>query len=150
MEQETGLLGAVAAAGGAVGKAVGDMFMAEKRLNDTMAAGPGSGQKFEVTEETVLQAGKLIHDQAAVLRDAFDAAIANLTVQLNDADEVNIDIANAWNSRLVDGPESYAGRIEQYIVSLNGLVAQLRDTARQYKFTEDEVTAALGAAGASD
>ncbi|MCE6995681.1 hypothetical protein LZG04_12840 [Saccharothrix sp. S26] len=150
MEQETGLLGAVAAAGGAVGKAVGEMFAAEKRLNDTMAAGPVSGQKFEVTEETVLQAGKLIHDQADVLRNALFDAVADLAVRLDGADEVNADIAAAWNSRLVDGPDSYAARIEQYIASLTGLVEQLRGTARQYQFTEEEVTAALGAAGASD
>lgn len=150
MEQETGLLGAVTAAGGAVGKAVGDMFMAEKRLNDTMAASPGSGQKFEVTEETVLQAGKLINDQAVALQLALRRAVADLSVQLNDADEVNRDIAAAWNSRLVDGPDSYSGRVEEYILSLKGLVEQLRGTARQYKFTEEEVTAALGAAGASD
>lgn len=150
MEQETGLLGAVAAAGGAVGKAVGEMFAAEQRLKDSMSAGPVSGQKFEVTEETVLQAGKLIRDQSTVLRDALDEAIANLTVRLNDADEVNADIAAAWNSRLVDGADSYATRIEQYIASLHGLVEQLRGAARQYDFTEDEVTAALGAAGASE
>jgi hypothetical protein len=150
VEQETGLLGAVAAAGGAVGKAVGDMFMAEKRLNDTMAASPGSGQKFEVTEETVLQAGKLINDQAEVLRNALFEAVADLAVRLDGADEVNANIAAAWNSRLVDGPDSYAARIEEYIASLTGLVEQLRGTARQYKFTEEEVTAALGAAGAPD
>ncbi|MFE2754248.1 hypothetical protein ACFXGA_19850 [Actinosynnema sp. NPDC059335] len=150
MEQETGLLGAVAAAGGAVGKAVGEMFAAEQRLKDSMAGGPVSGQKFEVTEETVLQAGKLVHDQAAALQLALSRAIAGLTVRLDDADEVNADIAAAWNSRLVDGPDSYSGRIEQYIESLKGLVEQLRGAARQYDFTEDEVTAALGAAGASE
>ncbi|WP_053714345.1 hypothetical protein [Saccharothrix sp. NRRL B-16348] len=149
MEQETGLLGAVAAAGGAVGKAVGDMFMAEKQLTDRMAAVPGSGQQFKVEKDTVLQAGKLINDQIVVLRDALEQALAHLTVRLNDADEVNADIADAWNSRLVDGADSYSARVEQYIASLSGLVNQLRGAARQYEFTEDEVTAALGAAGAS-
>jgi hypothetical protein len=150
VEQENGLLGAVAAVGGTIGKAVGDMFAAEKSLGATMAAGPGSGQQFKVEKATVLQAGKLIHDQTVVLRDAFDEAMANLTVRLNDADEVNADIADAWNSRLVDGADSYAKRVEQYIASLNGLVQQLRGAALQYEYTEDEVTAALGAAGASD
>jgi hypothetical protein len=150
VEQETGLLGAVAAAGGAVGKAVGEMLMAENRLNDTMAAGPVSSQKFEVTKDSVLQAGKIIHDQASALQLALSRALANLSVRLNDADELNSDIAAAWNSRLIDGPDSYSGRIEQYILSLKGLVEQLRGTARQYQFTEEEVTAALGAAGAPD
>jgi hypothetical protein len=85
-----------------------------------------------------------------VLRNALFDAVADLAVRLDGADEVNADIAAAWNSRLIDGQDSYAARIEQYIASLTGLVAQLRDAARQYQFTEDEVTAALGAAGASD
>ncbi|GAA1269013.1 hypothetical protein [Saccharothrix xinjiangensis] len=150
MAEESGLLGAVAGIGGVIGKAVGDAFAAEKRLNETMASGPGSGQKFEVTEETVLQAGKLIREQAQNLQLALEDALMNLSVRLNNPDELNEDIAGAWNSRLVDGQMSYAGQVEQYIVSLNGLVEQLRGTARQYQFTEDEVTAALGAVGAPD
>ncbi|WP_447004793.1 hypothetical protein ACRAKI_35315 [Saccharothrix isguenensis] len=150
MEQESGLLGAVAAVGGTIGKAVGDMFTAEKRLGQTMAAGPGSGQKFEVTEETVLQAAKIINDQVTRLRTAIEDSFTQLSVTLNGADEVNADIAAAWNSRLVEGPDSYAGRIDEYILSLNGLVQQLRGTALQYEYTEDEVNAALGAAGASN
>jgi hypothetical protein len=149
VEQESGLLGAVAAVGGTIGKAVGDMFAAEKRLGQTMAAGPGSGQKFEVTEETVLQAAKIINDQRVALREALEDAVTDLTVTLNNPDEVNADIAAAWNSRLVNGDDSYAARIEQYTLSLGGLVKQLRGAAIQYKFTEEEVTAALGAAGAS-
>ncbi|WP_158847179.1 hypothetical protein [Saccharothrix deserti] len=150
MEQENGLLGAVAAMGGTVGRAIGEVFAAEKQLSDTMASGPGSSQKFDVTKETVLQAGKIIQDQAGRLRTALEDAVILLGVQLNDPDEVNADIAAAWNSRLIDGPESYAGRIEQYITSLNGLVEQLRGAARQYEYTEDEVNAALGAVRASD
>jgi hypothetical protein len=69
---------------------------------------------------------------------------------LYDADEVNADIAAAWNSRLVESPDSYAGRIDEYILSLNGLVQQLRGVALQYEYTEDEVNAALRGAGASN
>ncbi|MER5261210.1 hypothetical protein ABTZ99_03865 [Actinosynnema sp. NPDC002837] len=146
MEQETGLLGAVAAAGGAVGKAVGDMFMAEKRLNDTMAASPVSGQKFEVSRDTVLQAGKIIDDQADRLNKAWQRAAKDLRVELGDgADPVNAGVAEAWNSRLVEADDSYGERIRQYIDSLDNLVKQLRSVAEQYGFTEEEVTTAFGA-----
>ncbi|MCC8249051.1 hypothetical protein [Saccharothrix luteola] len=146
MEQETGLLGAVAAAGGAVGKAVGDMFMAEKRLNDTMAASPGSGQKFEVSRDTVLQAGKIIDDQADRLNKALERAGKDLRVELGDGtDPVNAGVAAAWNSRLVEAEDSYGERIRQYIDSLDSLVKQLRSVAEQYGFTEEEVTTAFGA-----
>ena len=149
MEQESGLLGAVAAAGGAVGKAVGEMFAAEKRLGHTMAAAPVSGQRFEVSRETVLQAGKIINDQAVALASKLRRSERDLLVELPaGADPVNQSIAEAWNSRLVDGEDTYAGRVDQYIASLLDLTAQLRDVARQYGFTEDEVTAAFGATGA--
>ena len=146
MEQETGLLGAVAAAGGAVGKAVGEMFMAQKQLNDTMAASPASGQKFEVSRDTVLQAGKIIDDQADRLNKALERAGKDLRVELGDgADPVNVGVAEAWNSRLVEAEDSYGERIRQYIASLDSLVKQLRSVAEQYGFTEEEVTTAFGA-----
>jgi hypothetical protein len=149
VEQETGLLGAVAAAGGAVGKAVGEMFAAEKRLGDTMAAAPVSGQKFEVSKETVLQAGKIISDQAVSLAASLRRSERDLTVELPDgSDPVNRSVAAAWNSRLVNGEDSYAGRVGQYIESLVELTNQLQAVALQYGFTEDEVTSAFGAAGA--
>ncbi|MFJ6670705.1 hypothetical protein ACIQMJ_06300 [Actinosynnema sp. NPDC091369] len=149
MEPETGLLGAVAAAGGAVGKAVGAMFAAEKQLSDTLAARPASGQKFEVNKDTVLQAGKVIRDQADALAKKLRTSERNLLVDLPaGSDPVNTSIAAAWNSRLTSGEDSYAGRVEQYIASLDDLVEQLRGVAAQYGFTEDEVTSAFGAKSA--
>lgn len=149
MEQETGLLGAVAAAGGAVGKAVGDMFMAEKRLGDTMAGGPAGGQQFNVTKDTVLQAGRTIQGQIDALWTSYGAAVSDLRVSLGGLDTVNEDIAKAWNERLLDHDDSYSKRVEQYIESLVALVEQLRAAAKQYGHTDEDVTAAMGAAGAS-
>ncbi|MFD1145777.1 hypothetical protein [Saccharothrix hoggarensis] len=149
MAEENGLLGAVAAVGGTIGKAVGDMFAAEKRLNDTVASGPGTGQQFEVTKETVLQAGKIINDQALVLAATLRESERDLMVDLPPgSDPVNQSIAAAWNSRLAGDENTYAGRVEQYVKSLLNLAGQLREVARQYGFTEDEVTAAFGASGA--
>lgn len=148
MEQESGLLGAVAAVGGTIGKAVGDMFAAEKQLGDRMAAGPASGQKFDVSKDNVLQAGKIISDQIDQLTRSYRSAYDNLRINQAGLDDVNSDIASAWNERLVDHDDSYANRVEQYIDSLGSLVDQLRAAAKQYGHTEEEVTAAMGAAGA--
>ncbi|MFD7654958.1 hypothetical protein ACFV4N_13355 [Actinosynnema sp. NPDC059797] len=147
--EESGLLGAVAGIGGVIGKAVGDAFAAEKRLSETMASGPGSGQKFEVTKETVLQAGKVISAQMEMLQKGYADAFDDLRVELRGADELNADIALAWNDRLVGSDDSYAKNIKRYIDSLAGLVDQLRETAKQYGYTEEEVEAAMGAAGAT-
>ncbi|MGM1058766.1 hypothetical protein [Saccharothrix sp. Mg75] len=149
MAEENGLLGAVAGIGGAIGKAVGEVFAAEKSLGRTMASGPGSSQKFEVSEETVLQAGKLVNDQIDALRTSYRAAFRDIRVNLDGLDDLNTEIAAAWNDRLIENDDSYTSRIEQYIDSLSSLVEQLRATATQYGHTEEEVVAAMGAAGAS-
>ncbi|ONI82318.1 hypothetical protein ALI22I_40095 [Saccharothrix sp. ALI-22-I] len=148
MEQENGLLGAVAAAGGTIGRAIGEAFAAEKRLNETMAAGPGGGQQFNVTKETVLQAGKIIGDQADALARKWERSRRDLKVVLDGSDPVNVGVADAWNSRLVEDEDSYAERIREYITSLDNLAEQLRQTAEQYGFTEEEVIAAFGAKSA--
>ncbi|MEV0676770.1 hypothetical protein AB0I60_09620 [Actinosynnema sp. NPDC050436] len=147
--EENGLLGAVAGVGGAIGRAVGEVFAAEKRLNDTLANSPGAGQKFTVTKETVLQAGHVIDGQLAALQKAYHHAYNDLRVQLRGGDTVNSDIAAAWNDRLVESEGSYAQRILEYMDSLRGLVSQLRATAVQYGHTEEEVKAAMGSARAT-
>ncbi|RKT51609.1 hypothetical protein [Saccharothrix australiensis] len=147
--EENGLLGAVAGVGGAIGRAVGDMFAAEKHLTDTVTNSPGAGQKFSVSRDTVLQAAKVVEEQIWELKRAYGDALIGLRIKVDGLDEVNRDIAIAWNDRLVDSPESYAERVNAYVNSLNGLVSQLRAAAEQYGFTESEIEAAFGAAGAA-
>lgn len=149
MVEENGLLGAVAGVGGAIGRAVGDMFAAEKHLNDTLAGSPGPGAKFQVNKDTVLQAAKVIQEQLVDLRRSYGRAVRNLRIETDGMDEINADIADAWNDRLVQHPESYAMRIDEYIRSLDGLVEQLRGAAKQYGLTEDEINTALGSVGAT-
>ncbi|WP_309109811.1 hypothetical protein [Saccharothrix sp.] len=147
--EENGLLGAVAGVGGAIGRAVGDMFAAEKHLNDTLAGAPAGGTHFAVDKDDVLNMGKVIQDQVTILQLAYAKALSGMRINLNGMDEVNADIAEAWNDRLLQHPESYAARVDQYIASLSGLAEQLRKVAEQYGFTEEEINAAMGAVGAS-
>jgi hypothetical protein len=146
--EENGLLGAVAGVGGAIGRAVGDMFAAEKQLNDTLAGSSGVGTHFAVDKDDVLAMGKVIQDQVYALRKAYRKALDGMRINLNGMDEVNADIAEAWNDRLLQHPESYAARVDQYITSLSDFSEQLRKVAEQYGFTEDEINTAMGAAGA--
>lgn len=146
--EENGLLGAVAGVGGAIGRAVGDMFAAEKHLNDTLANSPGPGAKFQVNKDTVLQAAKVIQTQMETLDSAYNGAARQLRIVVDGLDEINADVADAWNDRLIDHDESYGRRIEDYLLSLSKLVEQLRGAATQYGFTEEEINTALGAAGA--
>lgn len=136
------LLGAVAGAGGAVGAAVSSLFAAEGFLGNMFGAAQASTQGFKVDRESVLQSGKIIKAEADKLAEKLVLVASNLKVKADD--EVNEAIAMAWNSRLVSGDESYAGRVRQYVTSLTGLVEQLRVAAEQYGFTDEEVEAALG------
>lgn len=138
------VLGAAAGlAGGAIGAAVGLLGQATAFLGSL--SGP-STQKFEVNKDNVLQAGKIIQDQAAVLRRKLDRSYRDLRIPLDarGADPVSADIVNAWNDRLVDNQDSYAERVNAYISALDGLATQLKASAQQYGFTEEEVTTAFG------
>lgn len=136
------LLGAAASAGGAVGAAVSSLFAAEGFLGNMFGATEASTQGFKVDRDSVLQAGKIITDEI----DKIQAKLSKVTgeLQVNAEDEVGKAIAQAWNSRLVKGDESYAGRVRLYLASLGDLVEQLRVAAEKYGFTDEEVVAALG------
>ncbi|ANZ37299.1 hypothetical protein BBK82_15765 [Lentzea guizhouensis] len=139
------VLGAAAtlAAGGAIGAAVGAFKVASAALDRMSSAGP---QQFEVNEKTVLDAGRLIQDQAKALNDALNMHMFGLRIpaDAHAADRVSADIVEAWNDRLVDNPDSYANRVLDYIKNLNGLGEQLKAAAEQYKLSEEDITATFG------
>ncbi|MCG8924516.1 hypothetical protein [Lentzea sp. CC55] len=142
------VLGAAAGvAGGAIAGAVTALRAANSvmdRVSDNLAG--GGTQKFEVNKDNILQAGKIIQDQASVLSRALERATENLKIKAGEGAEgkVGADIAAAWNSRLVGGSDTYAGRVDSYVASLDALSSQLREAAKQYGFTEDEITSTFG------
>jgi hypothetical protein len=139
------LAAAGAGIGGAVGLAVGMIATAEKALAD-LGSSVGSAQKFEVDKETVLQAGKIISDQATKLFDDLTNAKDNLRIKLaSSSDEVNQSIAHAWNSRLIEADNSYGSRVQQYVESLDALAQQLRTAAKNYGYTDEEISQFFGA-----
>ncbi|WP_199440430.1 hypothetical protein [Umezawaea beigongshangensis] len=137
------LAAAGAGIGGAVGMAVGMIATAEKALSD-LGSSVGSAQKFEVDKETVLQAGRIVSDQADKLRLAASDARRDLRIDLRNADEVNASVAEAWNSRLVTADNSYNARVGEYVDSLDGLAEQLRAAAKTYGYTDEEISQFFG------
>ncbi|GAB2825694.1 hypothetical protein [Lentzea nigeriaca] len=139
------VLGAAAGlAGGAVAGAVAT-FKAASSFMDRLTSAP-STQKFEVNKDNILKAGKIIQDQASVLSRALEHATEDLKIKADARAEgkVGADIAAAWNSRLVGGKDTYAGRVDSYVASLDALATQLREAAKQYGFTEEEITTTFG------
>ncbi|WP_330272011.1 hypothetical protein OG205_34045 [Lentzea sp. NBC_00516] len=131
-------------AGGAIGAAV-STFHAASALLGGMTSGPSS-QNFHVNKDNVLKAGVIIQGQAAELRTALNAARRKLLVNVDaqSAGTVSSNIAGLWNRRLMTDEDSYAGRIAQYVESLEKLGAQLQQSAKQYGYTEEEITTVFG------
>lgn len=131
-------------AGGAIGAAVSAFHSASAFL-DGMTSGP-STQSFHVNKDNVLKAGAVIQDQAKALQTALKKAQRELAVHVDTdtAGVVSANIAGLWNRRLTTDNDSYVGRIEQYVVTLDNLAAQLKESAKQYGFTEEEITTVFG------
>jgi hypothetical protein len=131
------VLGAAAGlAGGAIAGAV-SAFKAASAVMDSLSSGP-STQQFHVDKDTVMQAGKVVHDQWLLLSDAYDRTVTKLRIVSMDG-KVTSDVVNAWNDRLVFSDDSYAKRIQAYMKALESLSDQLKVSAQQYGFTEDEI-----------
>lgn len=137
------VLGAAAGvAGGAVAGAVSALKAANSvmdRVSESFSGGGGT-QKFHVEKDTVLQAGKVIHDQWLILSEAYDRTASKLRIMSMDG-KVTSDVVNAWNDRLVFNDDSYANRIQAYMKVLESLSDQLRVSAEQYGHTEDDIKA---------
>jgi hypothetical protein len=63
-------------------------------------------------------------------------------------DIVSEEAAVAWNSRLNGGPESYAARLATYVQSVWDVAEELKKTAKQYGYTDEEVSNAFTSIGA--
>ncbi len=133
------VLGAAAGlAGGAVAGAV-SAFKAASAVMDRLSAGP-STQKFHVDKDTVLQAGKVVHDQWMLLKEAYSRTLPKLRIVTMDG-KVTSDVVNAWNDRLLFHDDSYARRISDYMKALENLSDQLKVSAEQYGYTDEEIQA---------
>ncbi|MFC5285649.1 hypothetical protein ACFPM7_01170 [Actinokineospora guangxiensis] len=104
--------------------------------------------RFVVNEDNILAAGKIIQAQIDALKDRLDDSKGDLRVVPPGSDRVSGLVAEEWNKRLIDDEGSYAVRVDSYIVGLENLVTQLRESALGYGYNEEEITAALGAKSA--
>jgi hypothetical protein len=103
-----------------------------------------SGGHMTVDHDTVLQAGKIIHDQWQHLNDVTLAKLQNFQLGVLGEDLVSLAATDEWSKILVTNDDSYTKRIAQYVDGLQKLANQLKTAAQQYGFTEDEIKAAFG------
>jgi PE family len=99
---------------------------------------------FTVSKDNVLAAAKIIQTQAEALADKLNVALDDLRVVPPGTDDVSTRIAPAWNDILLDKPDSYRNRIQDYINGLRNLAQQCSDSAKAYGYTDEQVAAAFG------
>lgn len=136
------VLGAAAGAAGGVMAGAVSALKAANSVMDRVSEGLAGGgtQKFHVDKDTVLQAGKVVHDQWVLLTQAYERTAPKLRIVTMDG-KVTSDVVNAWNDRLLFHDDSYANRIHAYMKVLEGLSDQLKASAEQYGFTDEEIKA---------
>ena len=124
---------------GEVGRGVTDAFAQVNQTTANLTSGT-----FTVTKDNVLAAAKIIQTQAEALRDKLSDASRELRIDAPGDDDVSIRIAPAWNAILLDRPDSYAMRIQQYVDGLQNLAQQCVESAKTYGYTDEQVAAAFG------
>ncbi|WP_439662202.1 hypothetical protein ACSHWB_12515 [Lentzea sp. HUAS TT2] len=120
-------------------------FKAASSVMDRVAENFGGGgtQKFHVEKDTVLRAGRVVHDQMRMLEDQYLDKVELLRIRAVGGDKVTTDVVEAWNDRLVFNEDSYANRISAYIEALKSLSDQLKVSAQQYGFSEEEISSSF-------
>lgn len=97
-----------------------------------------------VNHDNVLAAAKIIQTQVDALSDVVHQHWPLLNFDEMAPDLVSRDAARAWNYRLVGADDSYAARIDQYLQSLRDVVSQLKDSAKKYGFSDQDIAATFG------
>lgn len=121
----------------------------------TAASGAGLGvettvpqtSSITVNHDNVLKAARIIQDALDNEGQQILTNLPLLQVIAPGEDLVSQQAAQAWNTRLVGGADSYTVRVEQYLQSLADLVAKLITSARQYGYSEEQIAAALRRSG---
>jgi hypothetical protein len=103
-----------------------------------------SGGQLTVNHDTVLQVGKIIHDQWRQLNEITLPKVMNLQVGVLGQDLVSQAATDEWVKIIAGNDDSYTRRITQYIDGLGKLADQLKTAAQQYGFTEEQIKDAFG------
>ncbi|SMC94052.1 hypothetical protein [Kibdelosporangium aridum] len=107
-------------------------------------AAPTSTATMKVNHDNVLAAAKIIQTQIDALNGSIREHGPALFVEASADDPVSRDAAEAWNHRLAGADDSYLARIQAYQESLLKLIVQLKESAKTYGFSEQDIEASFG------
>jgi ribosomal protein L10 len=112
-------------------------------LSGELSSVPQTAASITVNQDNVLQAAQIINDVLNNEGRNIQQNLARLAVAPPAQDVVSVQAAQQWNARLVTDPDSYANRVNQYLQSLQQVADNLRATALNYGYTEQQIADAF-------
>ncbi|MDI2028539.1 hypothetical protein QFW96_07945 [Saccharopolyspora sp. TS4A08] len=107
---------------------------------------PDSGaaaQTITVNEDNVLEVRKTILSAAEDARERLYGLAASLQVTPPGDDEVSKHAATTWTAYLLGNQDSHFNRLMQYVDNVEKLGEQLGEAAKQYGYTDEEISASF-------
>lgn len=108
---------------------------------------PQPTTNISVNHDNVLRAASIIQRALDSEGQQITSNLPLLRVIAPGEDQISVQAAQAWNQHLIDDPDSYTVRVEQYLQSLQNLVDNLVASAKQYGYTEQQITDAFHQSG---
>jgi ribosomal protein L10 len=112
-------------------------------LSGELSAVPQTAASITVNQDNVLQAAKIINDVLNSEGRDIQQNLARLSIAPPAQDVVSVQAAQQWNARLITDPDSYANRVNQYLQSLQQIADNLKTTALNYGYTEQQIADAF-------
>lgn len=129
-------------AGGMIGRAIQDAGAAWEKAS----AATAQGVKITVNEHNILKAAGIIEAEARRLQVEIGSIVDDLYVKPMGGDPVSEEAATVLNEKFRTGDESYVGRVRQRVTMLEELANQLKEAAKTYGYTENEIRSQFDAA----
>jgi hypothetical protein len=104
-------------------------------------------QNITVNHENVLRAARIIQDALDGEGQQIRANLPLLQVIAPGEDQISVQAAAAWNTRLSGDADSFSVRVEEYLQGLQKLVDNLVASARQYGYTDEQIADAFRKSG---
>ena len=115
------------------------MFDAGKAWDEANAAS-AHGVKISVNQHNIVKAAAIIQAEADRFGDEMRSIAADLRVQAMGGDPVSEEAARVLNFKFRDAKDSYVRRCSERAEMLQRLADQLREAAKTYQLTEEQIT----------
>lgn len=99
----------------------------------------GAGIKLRVDQHNVMDAARIVMEEAQRFRDKIDRRLPGLEVFPVGGDPVSKEAARVLNEKFMHSDFSYYQRCVDYAEMLEQLARQLGESARTYGVTEDQI-----------